>query len=117
MKSFKGLIVWQKSIELVKEIYKITNNYPKEEIYGLKSQMRRAVISIPSNIAEGYGRKGTKDYIRFLGIAKGSVSELETQVVISKDLYKDVDFEKVEFLVEEIQKMLASMINKLNNKN
>lgn len=116
IQSYKELIVWQRSIELVKEIYKITNEYPREEIYGLVSQMRRSSISIPSNIAEGYKRKSLGDYVRFLNIADGSAVELETQIIISKDIYKKINFTKTESLLEEVQKMLITLIKKLNSK-
>ena len=84
MKSHKDLIVWQKSMLLVKRLYEITSSYPKDEIFGITSQMRRAAVSIPSNIAEGYGRLYEKDTVRFLSTALGSASELETQMLISK---------------------------------
>lgn len=113
IESYKKLIVWQKSIELVKEIYKITENFPKTEIYGLTSQMRRSAISIPSNIAEGQRRGGLIEYIRFLNISDASSAELETQIIIAKSLYKDVDFCKSELLLEEIQKILSVIIKKL----
>lgn len=114
LNSYKELIVWQKSIELVKEIYRTTDNFPKTEVYGLVSQMRRASVSMPSNIAEGYKRKNLKEYIQFLSIADGSGAELETQVIISKSLYNKIDFENIEKLLLEVQKMLISLINKLN---
>lgn len=85
-RSFKDLIVWQKSYELVLEIYKITKNFPKDEIYGLTQQMRRAAVSIPSNISEGYGRQYNKEYRQFLAMAYGSLCELETQYLLSVDL-------------------------------
>jgi four helix bundle protein len=88
LKSYKELKVWQKSIELVKEIYRITNGFPRNEIYGLVIQMRRAAVSIPSNIAEGYSRKNLKEYLQFLRVAYSSSAELETQLIIAKDLYK-----------------------------
>ena len=113
VQSFKELIVWQKSIELVKEVYKITNSFPKSELYGLVSQMRRSAVSIPSNIAEGKKRRTSKDFMQFLRIADGSAAELETQIIISKDLYPDADFLKVESLLEEVQKMLITIIKKL----
>ena len=116
IQSFKELIVWQRSIELVKEIYRITNEFPREEMYGLVSQMRRSSISIPSNIAEGYKRKSLGDYVRFLNIADGSAAELETQIIISRDIYKEIDFSKAESLLEEVQKMLVVLIKKLNTK-
>jgi len=83
IESFKDLIVWQKGIELVNEIYKVTKHFPKEELYGLTSQIRRAAISIPANIAEGWGRGTTKNYIQFLEISRGSLYELETLIIIS----------------------------------
>ncbi|OGH76914.1 MAG: four helix bundle protein [Candidatus Magasanikbacteria bacterium RIFOXYC2_FULL_40_16] len=116
IQSFKELIVWQRSIELVKEIYRITNEFPREEMYGLVSQMRRSSISIPSNIAEGYKRKSLGDYVRFLNIADGSAAELETQIIISRDIYKEIDFSKTSLLLEEVQKMLVVLIKKLNTK-
>ena len=114
--SFKDLIVWQKAIELVKEIYNVTNLMPKSELYGLVSQMRRAVVSIPSNIAEGYKRKNLGEYIQFLSIADASAAELETQIIISKNLYGKLNFSKSESLLTEIQKMLFVIIKQLNAK-
>ena len=112
LESYRELIVWQKAIELVKEIYKITDQFPKSELYVMVSQMRRSAISIPSNIAEGYKRRSL-DYVRFLCIADASAGELETQIIIAKDLYSKIDFKRAEFLLEEIQKMLFAMIKKL----
>lgn len=117
VKSFKELIVWQRSIELIKEVYKITEKFPKSELYCLISQMRRAAISIASNIAEGKKRKTKKDFIQFLRIANGSAAELETQIIIAKDLYKNIDYSKSESLLEEVEKMLATMIQKLESSN
>lgn len=117
LKSYKELIVWQKSVELVKEVYKFTNNFPKSEVYGLSSQMQRSAVSVPSNIAEGYSRKNLKEYIHFLRIAYGSATELETQIIIAKDLYKNIDHAKAESLLEEILKMLNKIISKLENNN
>jgi four helix bundle protein len=111
--SFKELIVWQKSIVLVNEIYTITKQLPKSETYGLSSQMQRAAVAIPSNIAEGYRRNHRPEFIQFLAIAISSASELETQVIICQEQYKDVDYLKAEALLEEIQKMLYAMISKL----
>lgn len=111
----KNLKVWQKSIELVKLIYVNTKSFPKEELFGLMSQMRRAVVSIPSNIAEGYGRNSIKECERFLYIALGSASELETQLIISKELeyISDDKFRSLDFLLNEIIKMLSALINSL----
>lgn len=86
MKSHKDLIVWQKSMEFVTEIYTVTRSYPKEEMFGLVSQLRRAAVSIPSNIAEGYGRFYDKERIKFLSNALGSASEVEPRLCISKNL-------------------------------
>lgn len=115
LKSHKELIVWQKSIRLVKEIYILTGNFPQNEIYGLISQMRRAAVSIPSNIAEGYSRKNIKEYLQFLRISYGSGAELETQIIITKDLYKSIDYSPAEILLEEALKMLNTMMQKLEN--
>ena len=116
LKDYKELVVWQKSIELVKEVYILTKLLPKEEMYGLTSQMRRASVSIPSNIAEGYKRQGLGEYIQFLKIAEGSAAELETQTIIAKSLYTMIDFSKTERLLLEVQKMLFAMTSKLNTK-
>ena len=86
MNRFKELIVWQKSIELATEVYQLTKSFPSDERFGLVSQMNRSGVSIPSNIAEGSGRNSNKEFVHFLGIATGSASELETQLVISKNL-------------------------------
>ena len=111
--SFKDLIVWQRSMELVKEIYKITNEFPAFEQFGLSNQMRRAAVAIPSNIAEGKKRSTRKDFTHFLYIADGSAAELETQILISKDLYFKIDYSVTEAMLSEIQKMLSVMIRKL----
>ena len=113
IQSFKQLIVWQRSIELVKEIYKVSREFPKYELYGLVSQMRRAAVSIPSNIAEGRKRKTRKDFLHFLRMSDGSAAEVETLIIITKDLYPNIDFHRAESLLEEIQKMLITMIKKL----
>jgi len=106
LQSFKDLIVWQKVMLLVSEIYKTVHLLPKFELYIPGSQMIRAVISIPSNIAEGYRRKNRGKYIQFLSIAFASAGELETQILIAKNQYPTVNIGKVIGLVEEIQKML-----------
>ena len=115
MANFKDLLVWQKSMELVTDIYKITSDFPSKEKYGLVSQLRRSAISIPSNIAEGNSRRSAADYSQFVKIARGSVAELETQIIISKNL-KFIDKEKHEALnlkVIKISKMLNGLINYL----
>jgi len=101
MNTHKDLEVWQKSIELVEMVYKITDNFPQSEIYGLTNQMRRSAVSIPSNISEGAARNSNKEFIQFLYISLGSLSELETQCIISKKLrYFDDEplFEEIEIL-------------------
>ncbi len=117
LKSYKELIVWQKAIKLVEEIYKLTNGFPKSETYALSSQMQRAATSVPSNIAEGYSRKNLKEYIHFLHIAYGSATELETQIIIVKNLYKNIDCKTAEALLEEVLKMLNKITSKLENNN
>jgi four helix bundle protein len=110
-KSFKDLIVWQKAYALVKEIYIITKDFPSREIYGLSQQMRKAVIALPSNIAEGYGRQYSKEYKQFLSIAYGSLCELETQYLLSIDLGYVKNSMRIENLMKEVGGMLYRMIN------
>ena len=109
--SFKDLIVWQKSFKLVLEIYKLTERFPKSEVYGLSQQIRKAAISIPSNIAEGYGRKHKAEYEHFLSIAYGSLLEVETQYLLSIDLKYVKKHEIIEILLKEIGAMLYRMLN------
>lgn len=115
IKSYKELTVWQKSMDLVIEIYKLTKTFPKEELYGLTSQMRRASVSIPSNIAEGAQRNHIKEYINFLYIARSSASELETQLNIAKRLnfISTPGKGPIEYVLTEVIKMLNSIISKL----
>ena len=117
IQSFEDLIVWKKSILLGKEIYKLTQKLPKEEKFILISQMKRASVSILSNIAEGYGRDYTKEYVKFLKIARGSKDELKSQLIFCHNLnyltYIDTD---IAFsLIDEIGKMLNGLIYKLSN--
>ena len=86
IQGFRGLTVWQKAYELTLDIYKESKNFPKEEMYGLSSQLRRASVSIPANIAEGYERNHRKEYVHFLFISKGSLGEVETQLLLARDL-------------------------------
>ena len=115
IKTFKDLRVWQKGIDLVKEIYKTTKTFPAEERYMLSSQMQRASISIPSNIAEGFRRRYAKEHKQFLSIALGSCAELETQVIIAKELtYIDnVREEALVILINHICGMLVNLDKKL----
>ena len=113
--SYRELIVWQKSVELVIEIYRLTSLYPKEELYGLTSQSRRAAVSIPSNIAEGYTRKHRPEYLQFVRIAFASGAELETHIVIAKKLQlsDQNEFLKTGEKLSEIMKMLNGLIESL----
>ena len=113
--SHRDLLVWQKSVELVVQIYKLTENFPKSEIYETTSQMRRAAVSIPSNIAEGKSRGTRKDFRHFLLNSFGSGAELETQIVIAKKLSfaSMTDYQASDRLLQEVMKMLNSLISKL----
>ena len=114
IKSYRDLEVWQRSMEVVVNVYQLTKTFPQSEIYGLTNQIRRSSVSIPSNIAEGHVRP-TKDYARFLKIAMGSVAELETQIAIAKKLPfgKNINFSKVDKLLDEVMRMLNKLINQL----
>jgi len=117
--SYKELIVWQKAMDLAVAVYALTTDFPRDEIYGLVSQMRRASVSIVSNIAEGWTRKNTKEYIQFLSVADGSAAELETQLLLSEKLgfgKKDKP-EQVAELILEIQKILPSIMRSLKETN
>lgn len=109
-KSFKDLIVWQKARDLAVKVYKITEQFPQSELYGLTSQMRRAVISISSNIAESYHRFHKKEKRQFLAIAFGSGSELESQLEVAKLLYLTIDFQNVEQDILEVMKILNNFL-------
>lgn len=115
MHNFKNLAVWNKSRELVKEIYFLTADFPDDERYGLSSQIKRCVISIPSNIAEGSGRSSDLDFIRFLKISLGSAYELETQIILTLDLQiiNEFQFDSISKNISEIQKMLHGLIKSL----
>ena len=114
---YRKLVVWQKSIDLVVKIYRIVKELPEEEKYALSDQLRRASISIPSNIAEGYGRIYNKELLHFLTISRGSLYEVETQLIIGKELgfFTDSKIEPALLLITEISKMLATLIKKLKN--
>jgi four helix bundle protein len=115
MKDFRQLKVWEKSHQLALAIYKATKEFPKEELYGLTSQIRRASMSIPTNIAEGCGRNTDADFARFLQMAMGSASETEYQLILAHDLDflpKD-SYEKLHNEVEEVKRMLASLLKTL----
>ena len=112
---YSDLKVWQKSMELAVEVYKIVKSLPNEELYGLSNQMRRAAISIPSNIAEGHQRSARRDYIRFLFISKGSLGELETQIMLGERLgyFTNNTVAPLYAQCEEIGRMLSGLINSL----
>ena len=113
--SYRDLIVWQRAIQLSVAIYKLTEDYPREEVYGLTSQLRRAGVSVASNIAEGYGRASTGEYKQFLGMARGSNLEVQTQLVISRELGfgRPDNLEIADGLSQEVAKMLVVMMGKL----
>ena len=115
IQSYKDLIVWQRAMQLVKETYSVTRKFPKEELYGLTNQLRRAAVSVPSNIAEGQARQGTAEFRNFLSIARGSLAEVETQLLIARDLNYLSESEMTEILSThtEVGKMLNGLINKL----
>ncbi len=112
--SFKDLVVWQRAMELAEAVYNESKVFPREEQYGLQSQMRRAAVSIPSNIAEGSKRGSRKDYVQFLRIANGSAAELETQILLSEQVYK-INFIKSKQCLDEVRKMLIVLMSRLSN--
>ena len=115
MKDFRKLEIWQKSYQLSLDVYKATKTFPKDEMFGLTSQMRRAAVSIPSNIAEGCGRDGDAELARFLSIAMGSASELECQLQMSHDLDMLVDdqYEAINTKLLELKRQLNAFLQKL----
>ncbi|MDO9185321.1 MAG: four helix bundle protein [Bacteroidota bacterium] len=117
MHNLKELKIWNKAIDLTVEVYKATASFPKEEVYGLTSQIRRSAVSVPSNISEGAGRNSNKEFIHFLGIANGSSYELQTQLIISNklNLISDLTLQPLLKEVEEIQKMTYKFQNTLTN--
>lgn len=117
MKDYRELLVWQKAHKLTLDVYKVTGAFPTGESFGLTSQIRRAVVSIPSNIAEGCGRGSNADFKRFLQIAMGSASEVEYELQLSSDLayISFEDYDQLYNMVQEVKKMLASLIVKIKN--
>jgi S23 ribosomal protein. len=117
--SYNGLIVWQKAMELTGIIYNLTKKLPKEELYSLSDQMRRAVVSIPSNIAEGQERNTNKEFVHFLTISRGSKAELETQLLVCVKVgyLKEIEIIESMDILKEIGKMLSSLINNLKTEN
>lgn len=120
LKSYKDLLIWQKGIVLVVKVYKLVNEFPKEELFALSSQIKRASVSIPSNISEGYGRNSDKSFSHFLDISRGSLNELETQLIIARELEFITDFElynEVLLLITEESKMINAFSKKLKTYN
>lgn len=115
LKNYKELKVWQKAYKLCLEVYRVSSGFPKDERFGLTSQIRKSAVSVPSNIAEGYGRKTKPDYIKFLYIAYGSICELETQIMLSGDLnYIDkAFFNETMKATNEVERMLKALMNSL----
>jgi len=117
IKTYKELKVWQKSIELVDEVYKIAKQLPKLELYILSSQMIRSAISIPANIAEGWARNYRAEFVRFLGIGYASALELETHLLISQRQYSKINYEQAFSLLTEVEKMMSVLILKIKEQN
>jgi four helix bundle protein len=115
IRTYRDLLVWQKGIVLVTDVYNATRGFPREETYGLTSQMRRCAVSIPSNIAEGHGRSTRREYLRYLEVAAGSLRELQTQLVIARNLnFLPPDaYSQIEEQSLELDRMLASLQRKL----
>jgi four helix bundle protein len=116
--TYKDLIVWQKSIQLVTDIYALTKTFPSDERYGMVSQLNRAVISVPSNIAEGWGRELSKNYLQFLRVSQGSLMEVETMILISKNLgyINETNFKELNKKIEEVGKILQGLIKSVQQK-
>jgi len=116
--TYKDLIVWQKSIQLITDIYALTKTFPMDERFGIVSQINRAVISIPSNIAEGWGRELSKNYLQFLRISRGSLMETETLILIAKnvDYINEKDFYQINEKIEEVGKILQGLIKSIQHK-
>lgn len=111
------LHAWQEAMSLVKCVYSITASFPKEEIYALTCQMRRAAVSVPSNIAEGAARTGDKEFLQFLSFSRGSLSELETQLIIAKDLGYVLELEEVMLKVDRLFGLLGGLMHSLRSRN
>lgn len=109
MKSHKDLAVWQRSLDLVSTVYSVTRTWPKEEVFGLTSQVRRAAVSVPSNIAEGAGRNSSAEFNRFLSIAQGSLAELETQLEIARRIEFPGDIQQMQQSIDSIRRMLIGL--------
>jgi four helix bundle protein len=113
--TYRDLLVWQKAIQAAKVIYEVTQAFPKTEVYGLTAQIRRSAVSVPSNIAEGFGRRAGGDFARFLHISRGALFELETQLLIAFEvsLLHNPDYTRLCALYDEIERMLESLIRRI----
>jgi four helix bundle protein len=118
VQSYKELNVWQKGIELVDKVYQLTDRFPKAELYGLVTQLRRAAVSVPSNIAEGFARQYTKEYLQFLYISLGSCAELETQLIIAqrRGYISEQELKEMEGILDHECRMLANLLKSLSSK-
>ena len=118
MHNYKNLEVWTKAMDIVHVIYQITKPFPEIEKYGIVSQMTRAAVSIPSNIAEGSGRNSDKDFVHFLGIALGSTYEIDTQLTLCNRIgyINQEQYNKIDTQIHELQRMIINLQNKINNK-
>ena len=119
VKNYRELIVWQKAMDLVELVYRLARRFPKDELYGLTSQIRRAAVSIPSNVAEGQGRRTTAEFLRFLSIANGSLKEVETQLLLAERLAYIDQQQTAEAmaLTTEVTRLINGLINSLEKKN
>lgn len=111
VRGFKELIAWKKGMDLVEEVYRVSRNFPADERFGLTAQIRKAVVSIPSNVAEGYGRSTKADYIHFIDIAKGSANEVQTQLLIAQRLsfLREQDSQRASAMADEVQRVLRGL--------
>ena len=118
LRSYRDLLVWQKALDLAVLVYRLSEKFPKSEIYGLTSQVRRASVSVPSNIAEGYGRGSRKEYLQFLSVAQGSLKELETQVILAERLHyaNQEEANRLLSVSETVGKMLGGLMRSLRTR-
>jgi len=118
IRTYRDLLVWQKAMDLVDAVYRLTRGFPREEIYGLTSQVRRAAVSIPSNIAEGHGRRTCRHFLHFLSIARGSIKELETQLLIAQRLgyANQADSSGMLDLSDQVSRLTTGLMNSLHRK-
>lgn len=118
IRNYRDLLVWQKAMHLVEEVYQLTSRFPPDERFGLVAQLRRAAVSIPSNIAEGQARKSTREFVQFISLAEGSLAEVDTQLLLSErlGLCVDRDVDTLFSVIEEIRKMLMALGARLNER-